>query len=103
MVTCDHLGSFIALSLAIEQVFGDQNVHLESEKTNFGILEMKIDENWVTVCNMGFNHHTAHLVCNEMGFPRARKFTTRYQYHMENHVRYKNPISYCSYDMKHMI
>ena len=52
---------------------------------------------------MGFNHHTAHLICNQMGFPRARKFTTRYQYHMENHVRYQNPISHGLYDMKYMI
>ena len=48
MVTWDHFGSFIALSLAIKQVCGDRDVHLESEKTNFGILEMKIDGNWVT-------------------------------------------------------
>ena len=76
---------------------------------------------------MGFNHHTAHLICNEMGFPRARKFTTRYQYHTENHVRDKicpyhighiilvisyrsydigdiiSVISYDSYDMAHII
>jgi len=48
MVTWGHLGSFIALSLAIKQVLGDRDIHLESEKTNFGILEMKIDGNWVT-------------------------------------------------------
>ena len=47
---------------------------------------------------MGFNHHTAHLICNEMGFPRAREFTTRYQYHMENHVRHTNTISVLLYD-----
>ena len=67
----------------------------------------------IIVCNMGFNHHTAHLICNEMGFPRARKFTTRYQYHMENHVRDKTYpyhigqiiwlISYESYDMTELI
>ena len=66
----------------------------------------------IIVCNMGFNHHTAHLICNEMGFPRARKFTTRYQYHMENHVRDNNQyhidhnmiiISYGSYDIAHII
>ena len=48
MFTRGQLGSFIALSLAIKQVCGDRDVHLESEKTNFGILEMKIDGNWVT-------------------------------------------------------
>ena len=48
MFTRGQLGSFIALSLAIKQVLGDRDVHLESEKTNFGILEMKIDGNWVT-------------------------------------------------------
>ena len=52
----------------------------------------------IIVCNMGFDHHTAHLICNEMGFPRARKFTTRYQYHMENHVRDTN-----QYHIDHMI
>ena len=48
MVIWGHFGSFIALSLAIQQVFGDKDVHLESKKTNFGILEMKVDGNWVT-------------------------------------------------------
>ena len=48
MITWGHLGSLIAILLAIEQVFGEKDVHLESEKTNFGILEMKIDGNWVT-------------------------------------------------------
>ena len=48
MVSWGRLGSFIAILLAIEQILGDQDVHLESEKTNFGILEMKIDGNWVT-------------------------------------------------------
>ena len=38
----------IALSLAIAVISGDQNIHLDSEKANFGILEMKIDGNWVT-------------------------------------------------------
>ena len=52
----------------------------------------------IIICNMGFNHHTAYLICNEMGFPRARNFTTRYQYHMQNHVRDK----LCPYDMGHM-
>ena len=48
MITWGHLGSFIALSLAIKQVIGERDVHLNSEKTNFGILEMKVDGNWVT-------------------------------------------------------
>ena len=48
MITWGHLGSFIALSLAIKQVLGERDVHLNSEKTNFGILEMKIAGNWVT-------------------------------------------------------
>ena len=48
MVTWGQLGPFIALSLAIKQVLGEKDVHLESDKTNFGILEMKIDGNWVT-------------------------------------------------------
>ena len=59
MFTGGQLGSFIALSLAIKQVLGNRDVHLESEKTNFGILEMQIDGNWVTgQCIV--SHSTSH-------------------------------------------
>ena len=41
-------GPNIVFSLVISVISGNQDIHLDSEKANFGILEMKIDGNWVT-------------------------------------------------------
>ena len=41
-------GPNIVLSLVISVISGNQDIHMDSEKANFGILEMKIDGNWVT-------------------------------------------------------
>ena len=43
-----NFGQYIALSLSIRVTSGDQNVQLDSENTKFGILEIKVDNQWVT-------------------------------------------------------
>ncbi|XP_052789604.1 deleted in malignant brain tumors 1 protein-like isoform X1 [Mya arenaria] len=65
------------------------DVRLDGVSGDTGLMEVFVNNNWRTVCEVGFTNYTADLICRDLGFSKAKW----YKHNLEsNQVNNENNI-----------
>lgn len=50
------------------------STRIEGGNETSGYLQVKVDDQWGSVCGLDFTHYDAHVACREMGFETTTGF-----------------------------